>query len=365
MSLPARVRPATVAVPKKEPAGLGPRAIEDAEIILGAAWPASPGDDTAARVYLALVQHARPSRSTLRAEGFTPAEIDRALLILTSRGLVSLEDADAIDVPSPDMALPTYAASLERQAVSSRSAIQGLTQLYRMARAESSSTLSTIGIGLLGSPREIDQGRWEVVNLARSTFLEVFAVGPTNGPAVIARATALADATGSGGPLARVPDRRAVFDATILEVDGALEALSRLADAGIEVRVASQVPASAVIADQAALVDLSHVDPSGLGSMLIRHRPLVRVIRLVAVGVHETGTSLSRALAAEEARPWLHERDRQILLLIAAGATDTMIARQVRISQRTVERRLRVIMDELGATTRFQAGVQAAKRGLV
>jgi DNA-binding NarL/FixJ family response regulator len=42
-----------------------------------------------------------------------------------------------------------------------------------------------------------------------------------------------------------------------------------------------------------------------------------------------------------------------------------MIARQVRISQRTVERRLRAIMDELGATTRFQAGVQAAKRGLV
>jgi DNA-binding NarL/FixJ family response regulator len=58
-------------------------------------------------------------------------------------------------------------------------------------------------------------------------------------------------------------------------------------------------------------------------------------------------------------------RDRTILALMAAGATDATIARQTGISQRTVERRVRALMDQLGAGTRFQAGVQAARRGLI
>jgi DNA-binding NarL/FixJ family response regulator len=35
------------------------------------------------------------------------------------------------------------------------------------------------------------------------------------------------------------------------------------------------------------------------------------------------------------------------------------------VSQRTVERRVRALMDQLGAGTRFQAGVQAGRRGLI
>jgi DNA-binding NarL/FixJ family response regulator len=49
----------------------------------------------------------------------------------------------------------------------------------------------------------------------------------------------------------------------------------------------------------------------------------------------------------------------------AAGATDATIARQTGVSQRTVERRVRALMEQLGAGTRFQAGVQAAHRGMV
>ena len=59
------------------------------------------------------------------------------------------------------------------------------------------------------------------------------------------------------------------------------------------------------------------------------------------------------------------DRDRSILLLLAAGATDVAIARSLDVSQRTVERRIRAILDRLGVTTRFQAGVQAVRRGWV
>jgi DNA-binding NarL/FixJ family response regulator len=48
---------------------------------------------------------------------------------------------------------------------------------------------------------------------------------------------------------------------------------------------------------------------------------------------------------------------------MAAGATDEVIARRLAISRRSVVRRTGLLMERLGATTRFQAGVQAARRG--
>lgn len=59
----------------------------------------------------------------------------------------------------------------------------------------------------------------------------------------------------------------------------------------------------------------------------------------------------------------LSDRDRTIITLMAAGLTDEAIARRLRLSRRTVVRRITALLDRLGATTRFQAGVQAANRG--
>jgi DNA-binding NarL/FixJ family response regulator len=55
--------------------------------------------------------------------------------------------------------------------------------------------------------------------------------------------------------------------------------------------------------------------------------------------------------------------DQSVLTLLAAGATDTAIAHQLGISLRTAQRRISDIMTALGTETRFQAGIQAAKRG--
>jgi DNA-binding NarL/FixJ family response regulator len=60
----------------------------------------------------------------------------------------------------------------------------------------------------------------------------------------------------------------------------------------------------------------------------------------------------------------LSTRDQQLLALLAAGLTDQAIARKLGVALRTVERRVRRMMDGLGARTRFQAGLQAAARGL-
>lgn len=64
----------------------------------------------------------------------------------------------------------------------------------------------------------------------------------------------------------------------------------------------------------------------------------------------------------ESAPPFGSPCDIQILRLLAAGATDESIARHLGISGRTVQRRVRALMDDLGVQTRFQAGVQSALR---
>lgn len=59
----------------------------------------------------------------------------------------------------------------------------------------------------------------------------------------------------------------------------------------------------------------------------------------------------------------LDERDRAILTLMGMGATDDTIARRLGMSRRTVVRRTGKLLERLGASTRFQAGVQAIRRG--
>ena len=88
---------------------------------------------------------------------------------------------------------------------------------------------------------------------------------------------------------------------------------------------------------------------------------MVRALSALADLFWDLGSPLPRTGGARSA----DTRDQTILALLAAGAPDATIARQTGVSQRTVERRVRALMDRLGAGTRFQAGVQAARRGLI
>ena len=52
-----------------------------------------------------------------------------------------------------------------------------------------------------------------------------------------------------------------------------------------------------------------------------------------------------------------------LLAMLAAGMTDASIARSLSWSMRTTQRRMRQLMNDLGATSRFQAGVAAREKG--
>src|SRR5262249_44908823 len=57
--------------------------------------------------------------------------------------------------------------------------------------------------------------------------------------------------------------------------------------------------------------------------------------------------------------------DQPLLTLLAAGAKDDAIARQLAISNRTVSGRVAELMDVRQARPRSQAGIQATRRGWI
>lgn len=136
------------------------------------------------------------------------------------------------------------------------------------------------------------------------------------------------------------------------------EVLRSRAQAGEEVRVLAEVPFRMVGVGERVI--LQQFRAAGA-----QHRVVVRQGTLVAVcrSLFELMWDQARAvpdLDLGEARPDLR---RLLLDQLAQGAKDEQIARALGVSLRTVRRRVAHLLIELGVDSRFQAGVEAARRG--
>ncbi|MBO0856361.1 MAG: DNA-binding response regulator [Nocardia sp.] len=130
--------------------------------------------------------------------------------------------------------------------------------------------------------------------------------------------------------------------------------------AGAQARTLPDPPMKVIIADddRAALIlhhDERRGDPMGL--RIAACPTLDTVLR-----TFEVLWALAAPISVNPQQP-LDERDRAILTLMGLGATDDTIARRLGMSRRTVVRRTASLLERLGASTRFQAGVQAIRRG--
>lgn len=150
---------------------------------------------------------------------------------------------------------------------------------------------------------------------------------------------------------------RAIYPVRALnEAPDALRTRARL---GEQIRVVSELPTRMFI-----LGDAHAVLPEPLGyadepRVHIRQRSVVAALTLWFEALWATATPVPD-FETGEARPDLR---RFLLQQLVAGAQDEVIARKLGISLRTVRRRIAALMVELGVDTRFQAGVEAVRRG--
>jgi DNA-binding CsgD family transcriptional regulator len=153
----------------------------------------------------------------------------------------------------------------------------------------------------------------------------------------------------------RVLYHRAVYDDTDL-----FAGMTRMIERGEDARVLADHPVKLVIGDDRIALLVPEPERVGVeGSLVVHASGLLGAF----AGLFETLWTLGVPVSAATPATQLSERDRQVITLMAAGLTDEAIARRLSLSRRTVVRRIAELLDRLGATTRFQAGVQAANRG--
>lgn len=122
------------------------------------------------------------------------------------------------------------------------------------------------------------------------------------------------------------------------------------------------VPVKLVIIDEAyALVSLSIKEADVHNTMLVV-QPCGLLSALVAL--FEQCWQSALPFHGRTTRPGgLPPADRRLLWLLAGGASDEVIAREMEISRRTLHRRLQILMAHLGAESRFQLALQAQRCG--
>jgi DNA-binding CsgD family transcriptional regulator len=150
---------------------------------------------------------------------------------------------------------------------------------------------------------------------------------------------------------------RAIYPARAMSE--APHVLQMRAAIGEEIRVVPSVRTRLVIVGPRRAI---LPEPLGVGSdvrVVIRQASIVGALQAY---FDELWESASRVEARGDR---LAERDHRRLLLVelANGVKDEQIARNLDVSLRTVRRRVAALMTELGVDTRFQAGVEAVRRG--
>jgi sugar-specific transcriptional regulator TrmB len=160
------------------------------------------------------------------------------------------------------------------------------------------------------------------------------------------------------GPAQRAALRRGVTYRTVyerarLDAPGGLDEVRASVQAGEEARVLPHLPLKLVIFDrQWAMVPMLAGTPD--------HVLVVRPSALLDGLLTLFDQHWQRAIPLFAEAGAAGEPD-DLLAMLLTGMTDETIARRLGIGLRTVQRRVRALMDELGADTRFQAGFQAAR----
>jgi sugar-specific transcriptional regulator TrmB/DNA-binding CsgD family transcriptional regulator len=161
---------------------------------------------------------------------------------------------------------------------------------------------------------------------------------------------------------------RVIFETSSLEQPDALDAVQAGLRRNDEVRVHTKLPAKMLITDRSlALVPLTQRDTTPIGVLIHESVVLDGLIalfdyvwvasaRLHVDNVHSPPPDGDSPLSAE---------DRRLLSLLLSGLTDEAIALHLQVSVRTVQRKVRGLMEAASVRTRMQLAWEASRHNWV
>ncbi len=142
--------------------------------------------------------------------------------------------------------------------------------------------------------------------------------------------------------------------------------LRQLVRDGAEVRTATTLPMRLIVIDHNVAVvpsfdsDTTSGDEAAPPAMVLRSPAMVAVLRQFFEHFWATSSDL---VSDEGGATVAGTRHREVVRLLASGLTDEAIARKLGLSDRTVRRIVAELMQQIGAESRFQAGVKMVRLG--
>jgi DNA-binding CsgD family transcriptional regulator len=304
----------------------------------------------AARLYLRLLLDDDPP-ADLAGDGHraTLAELSRLGLVRAASG-PAVAGLAAVD---PSEAVTRLLVGFDRQVAIRNEEIGRLLRVLDGLRLDGE-TAAVAGqpgpvVEMLTDPAAISRVVRQSRVAAQTDYLAVVAAGP------------------GGEPPLGWPDDVEVGEkaARVQILYAAVHAGRRRADALAEVRHGPAIPLDIRIIDHHTAVLALAGDPagdSGQSAVVVRSEPIVGLLRSCFRLLWER----AGATTTDQARSGtLTPFDRRVVALLAGGHRDADIARLTGTSVRTVRRRIVVIAGELDAESRFAAGVEAYRRGMV
>lgn len=312
-------------------------------------------------LYRELLREPGQSLSRLaRSLKFTPAKASRLVASLEDKGLVSRVPGRQRDLLAAPPGVAIEALVRGRQQEFERIRVEASSALEEFRRQGSSTDTSAM-VELVEGPEAIYQRFLQVERAAREQVV-VFDRPPyakfgVNDPEL--------ELLGQGVRF------RVLYDRQAIEYPGQLDTVRRFTAAGEEARVIDHLPMKLIIADRRlGIVPLFVNDPAARQlrvheALLVHSSALLDSLADSFETLWQRGVPIPAPGQIEQATGsyGISAEDEKVLTYLAAGLKDEVIARRLGIAPRTAQRRVARLMDLLGAETRFQAGLQAAKLG--
>ncbi|MEV0807943.1 helix-turn-helix domain-containing protein [Micromonospora sp. NPDC050200] len=312
-------------------------------------------------VYRRLVGRTAASSAHLADTTRLPeATVRAALSQLMADGLVKRTTDGEFSAAPPAVALGALISERRDGLHTAELALVTLAEEHRVATAgRSISELIEVVTGVDGIRHRFAQvqhaARTQVRNFVTAPFVAV-PPGTTN-----TLETVMMD---------RGVEYRVVLERAALAEPGMIAETVASLRKGVQVRVVESLPIKLVLADaELGLVPLTVESGGEPGAVLLHRSGLLSAMdalfEIVWRHAHPLDVSALAGLTDDDATAVdagaPTELDRKILALLLAGLTDQVVANQLDISLRTLQRRLRHLMDLAGVRTRMELGWYAAQ----
>ncbi|MBB1256059.1 helix-turn-helix domain-containing protein [Streptomyces alkaliterrae] len=323
-------------------------------------------------VYRAMLcRPGEPATALAQQLGASPQEVRRAWDRLAELDLVqrpseplpgAAAHAGAADVPipvSPEVGLEHLLAGLQTELARHRqrvAAARATASRLAVEYAELRTRESPVAVEHLA---DLDEVRARLATLTDEVEAEVMAFVPGGAQT--------AENMVAARPLNERLLRRGVAMRTVyldsVRNDPATVAHARwLTEQGGHVRTVATLPVRMTLVDRRTAVLPVDSDDTGRGAVVLTGKGPLAALCGLFESVWDTAQPLGRPCRRGDDEE-LDRQEAAALRLLAEGHTDEGIAKRLGISHRTARRIATVLMERLGARSRFEAGVRAMQRG--